>query len=157
MNKYLQRFKTKDERFWEKVNKTETCYMWIGTIAPSGYGEITINGKCIRAHRLSYGLFKGPIPKGLFVLHTCDNPSCVRPEHLWLGTQKQNMQDMLSKGRANKAIGENNGMVKLTEKEVLEIRCKHAAGISKNQLEVEYNVGRRCITKIIKNITWRHI
>jgi hypothetical protein len=99
-------------RFWPKVSKSDGCWTWTGKTG-NGYGQIRIAGKgsgLIGAHRLSWALHYGPIPAGLFVCHNCpdgDNPLCVRPEHLFLGTHEQNMADMVAKGRA--ASGDRNG------------------------------------------------
>lgn len=91
-----------DIRFWKYVKKTDNCWNWIGYINPFGYGRLSMKymkPNVIMAHRFSYELHKGKVPKGLFVLHTCDNRQCVNPKHLWLGTQKDNLQDMSKKGR----------------------------------------------------------
>jgi hypothetical protein len=86
-------------RFWNKVNKTKKCWEWLATKNNKGYGRIQVNGKSRLAHRISYGLKNGEIPRGLEVLHKCDNPLCVNPKHLFLGTHKDNLQDMAKKGR----------------------------------------------------------
>lgn len=94
-----------EERFWPKVDKSPgkgpngDCWLWTGCKLPKGYGQIGIANVPALAHRVSYELANGPIPEGLHVLHACDNPSCVNPTHLLAGTPKDNMQDMISKGR----------------------------------------------------------
>ena len=87
------------ERFFQKVNKTDSCWLWTGAFTSRGYGSFGVNGKNISAHRYSYQIHTGQIPIGLVVCHTCDTPSCVNPEHLWIGTQSDNMKDMVSKDR----------------------------------------------------------
>ncbi len=85
------------ERFWSKVDKSGDCWLWRGSVNPQGYGTFSFGGKSRGAHRVSYLLSKGEIGDGLCVCHTCDNPPCVNPDHLWLGTQADNMRDMGSK------------------------------------------------------------
>ncbi|MDO7847580.1 HNH endonuclease [Hymenobacter sp. M29] len=93
---------TPEQRFWGMVRKKEGCWEWTGYKNPKGYGYLMVKaGKPTGAHRFSYELHKGPIPKGLFVCHTCDNPVCSNPDHLFLGTVKDNTQDMVKKGRSH--------------------------------------------------------
>jgi len=89
-------------RFWPKVRKGDECWEWIGARGARGYGKMTAGPRGsghVRAHRVSWELAFGPVPDGLWVLHTCDNPPCVRPDHLWLGTRLDNMRDCARKGR----------------------------------------------------------
>ena len=142
-------------RFWEKVKKTKTCWNWIGSIDDRGYGSIGVNGITKRAHRLSYEMKKnGPIPKGMFVCHKCDNRACVNPNHLFLGTAKDNTQDMINKGRDVHAIGENAGSTKLTKRQVLEIRKRYANGESTRQLAKDFPISHGSIWKIVAGKTW---
>lgn len=90
------------DRFWPMVNKTGPCWLWTGSLDGSGYGQINLNGRPARASRISWEMANGPIPSGLWVLHNCpggDNPQCVNPAHLWLGTAQDNARDMTAKGR----------------------------------------------------------
>jgi len=120
--------KTLEQRFWEKVNKSNSenaCWIWTGTKYSDGYGSIKVNRSMVGAHRVSWELAYGEIPEGLCVLHDCpdgDNPSCVNPKHLWLGTKKNNRDDMVNKGRENIVKGEANGMHKYTNDQVTEMR-----------------------------------
>lgn len=94
-----------EERFWRRVQKTDSCWTWVGSLDGHGYGQIRASGPrdvtlmILRAHRYSYELHVGPIPEGLNVCHHCDNPRCVRPDHLFVGTARDNAIDMVRKGR----------------------------------------------------------
>ena len=140
-------------RFWEKVKKTNDCWIWIGAIDDRGYGSIGVNGRTRRAHRLSYEMLNGAIPKGLFVCHKCDNKKCVNPNHLFLGTAKDNTMDMIKKGRAKHAIGENAGRSKLTKEQVTQIRKRYKKGESTRKLASHYPVSH---TQIWEIVTYRH-
>lgn len=111
-----------------------------------GYGHLTYNGKNVRAHRFFYENLIGPIPEDLHVLHKCDNPLCVNPKHLFLGTHQDNVQDMVTKGR--------HGKSKLTEDQVQEIRLDVRRSII---IAKEYGVHRSTINRIKSGIRWKHV
>lgn len=139
------------ERFWQKVVKTDTCWNWTGAKI-KGYGVINVSGKNVFAHRLSYQLhFREP---DALVLHSCDNPSCVNPAHLFLGTYQDNMDDMVSKGRANPPCGERQGNHKLTEAEVLEI---FAANGTHESISGQFGISQSLVSLIKSQKRWTHL
>lgn len=142
-------------RFWRMVNKSDVdgCWTWRGSPYMSfGYSRFKIEKKHFAAHRMAYILTFGDIPKDKCVCHKCDNPRCVRPDHLFLGSSKENVQDMTRKGRGAK--GENNGRAKLNWARVREIRNSFKLGISSEQLSIDYNVARNTIYDVVRNRHW---
>jgi len=95
----MAKFASYEERFFQKVDKTDSCWIWKGALSSKGYGSFSFNRKTTLAHRYSFLIHKGPIPDGAVICHTCDIPSCVNPEHLWAGTNSENTRDMFNKGR----------------------------------------------------------
>lgn len=166
-------------RFWSKVEKTAGCWFWGGARLKAGYGVFQIGRKACKAHRVVYELTYGPIPPGLCVCHSCDNPSCVRPDHLWLGTHQDNATDRQTKGRGGcgrgdrhgsrthpdrfsilykpgSRKGENNGRAVLNWQLVKELRAKHESGQSTiAALSREYRIGYTTAHHIINHDTWK--
>lgn len=143
------------KRFEEKfqIDPASNCHVWCAATNNSGYGHFGVNGKVVDAHRFSYEEYVGTIPHGMFVLHRCDNQSCVNPEHLFLGTQNDNLKDMDKKGRrAPVPSGELSWASKLTKKQVNGIR---ADSRSHRFLASVYGVGKTTIGSIKSNKTWR--
>ena len=144
------------ERFWAKVNKTEACWVWTGQTDSDGYGRIKTSNrprKRIRAHGFSWELHVGPIPNGLDVCHRCDNPPCVRPDHLFLGTTADNQADKVAKGR--QARGERHASAKLTTAHVLAIRADRTT--RQRDLASQYGVSIQLIAAIRARRVWKHL
>ena len=147
-------------RFSQKwlLNKENGCWEWSGSRFPSGYGQIklTKQRKQEYAHRVSYEIHKGVIPKGMNVLHRCDNPCCVNPDHLWIGTDKENQQDMKAKGRSLQ--GERNSMSVLTVKDVLAIKELLARSIYPQwKIGELFGVGQMEVSRIKRGLRWAHV
>jgi hypothetical protein len=141
----------------EKVTIPENknlCWMWTGYKKPNGYGTIRFerNNKFL-AHRASYIFFNGDFPRHLCVCHTCDNPSCVNPKHLWVGTKADNHKDMDSKGRRKI----NSPNKKITNIQVIEIRGLHKIGVKYADLSRLFNMSGENIRRICLRITWKDI
>lgn len=138
---------------WEsRIEKTESCWLWRGQIGTYGYGYISLNGKPTLAHRFVYEQLVGPIPQGLYLLHSCDTPACVNPDHLRCGTQKENIQDAVDRGRIEK--GEDRYNAKLTETDIRAIR---ADGRPKAHIARDYGVTRALIRGIQAGRRWKHV
>lgn len=148
-----------EERFWSKVDKSKDCWEWLARKLPhKGYGVFWREGKMNRAHRVSYEMTYGEIPKDMHVLHKCDNPACVRPEHLFLGTNDDNVADRVQKERSALGVGEDNNRAKLTEQDIRDIRAEHATGKSGYvKLAKRYNVVPSTIRDIVHCKTWSHV
>lgn len=145
------------ERFWRKVDKrgSDDCWEWTACCDKRGYGLINEGGhygKRLFAHRVSWQIHNGPIPEGLCVCHHCDNPVCVNPIHLFLGTDKDNLEDCVRKGRS--ARGEKNGIAKLAEKEIHTIRRLLKENHTQAALARMYNVDFMTIHYIKTGRNW---
>lgn len=148
------------EKFEAGVRRSDGCWEWDGWLSPSGYGMIFHRGHHIGAHRVAYELHYGVAPGDLQVCHHCDNPPCVRPDHLFLGTQKDNVHDMMRKGRRvqGDVCGSKNGNATLTESQVAEIRRRYAAGgVRQVDLAAEYGVPQTSISSIVRRKQWTHV
>lgn len=142
--------------FWKKVRKSKGCWTWTGTLFFSGYGLVHFCGRMVLAHRMSWELVKGEIPADMQVLHECDNRVCCNPDHLFLGTQADNIRDMHEKGRA--PIGETHGCAKLTETEVRAIRSEHKFRVmTYAMLAQKYGLAKGHVAKIVRGEAWSHL
>ena len=142
-------------KFWVKVRKTRTCWLWTAYVNGDGYGKYRSTNY---AHRWAWVEYNGSIPNGLWVLHSCDNPRCVNPSHLFLGTPLDNAKDRDDKGRNNAPKGIAHGMSKLSEKQVIEIRTRAE---TKEELQrtiaKDYGVGQYVVSQILLRKRWRHL
>ena len=140
-----------EEMFWSKVNKTLGCWIWKGYVTKGGYGTLTVNSITTFAHRFSWELHNGPIPYGLYVLHKCDNPSCVNPSHLYLGTQADNLVDMVQRnrtwwGKVRPGVTQKNNKLFLYQRE--QIKDRFRKGESGVNLVMEFKVNPSLIQRI---------
>lgn len=144
------------ERFWNKVNKGDGCWLWTASTNDDGYGHFrSAAGKHLNAHRYSYQLHNGAIPAGMTVMHSCDTPRCVNPEHLRLGTHAENMADMRSKNRGTS--GEKNHKAKLTEAQVREIKSNPPKRGEFKAFAAKYGIIPSYLGRLLKGETWGHV
>lgn len=136
------------------------CILWPDAKSKKGYGVVRINGKPQYAHRVSWTIFRGPIPDGMHVLHHCDNPPCIRPSHLFLGDDLANQRDSIAKGRHSKPPlfrGAEHKLARLTDEDVRQIRALHKRGASQTDLAKRFEVSLSSVHRIVHNQTWRHV
>lgn len=144
-----------DERFWKKVDKSGRCWLWTGW-KNKGYGMVYRGGGDILAHRHAWKLVYGKIPAGKYVCHRCDVKNCVRPSHLFLGTQQDNMDDMRRKGRDNNVRGSAVGTSKLHEHDIPKIRAMRLKKITFREIAARFSVSIPTIEKIVYGEHWKH-
>lgn len=159
--------------FWANVDKSGECWLWTRGVTRWGYGDTRFNGRHQNAHRVSWQLTRGAIPAGLVVCHSCDNRLCVNPDHLWLGTQRENMHDSWRKGRRDATCkgeghwhhrkpestprGASHYKSKFTESDVRSIRDARASGVPLRTLACKYGVTPEAIDAIAKRKNWAHV
>lgn len=142
---------------WSVQRDEESCWDWVGFAHPKGYGHLTVKGKLFKSHRASYEAYNGPIPEGLQVLHQCDNPGCVNPNHLFLGTHLDNMKDKAKKMRAPAMVGELNPYHLLSEADVREILRLRRMGERGVDVAKQFNVSQCTVSAIVTGRNWSHI
>lgn len=147
-------------RFWSKVNippdrNRNDCWEWIGSLDPKGYGSFGIQGRTRKAHRVAYELHHATeIPSGMHVCHSCDNPKCCNPSHLWLGTNADNHRDMAKKGRAGIRRGEDNVSHKFTDGQIEQVFALRAEGLKQREIAERLQISRGYISSILRG-RWR--
>lgn len=160
-------------RFWSRLEHRKTgCWEWTGSRNRDGYGSLTVEGRSHGAHRVAWSLANGEIPAGLMVCHSCDNPPCCNPDHLWLGTSADNQRDAAAKGRSRTGrqigprrpfkfpnrTGELNPIAKLDAERVAQIRSRFSAGeASQRALAREYGVSHTVVRRIVNRVAWEHV
>lgn len=139
--------------FWAYVDQQSDCWLWTGYVSTDGYGQLVYQRRKYKAHRLAYELTFGSIDPGMMVCHRCDTPLCCRPDHLFLGTNADNMADCVRKGRS--ARRSSHSQARLTEDAVVEIRERYAAGLDSQQsLADRFGVHRTTIGHVVRGGTW---
>lgn len=185
-NLLLQADSSAKERFWAKINASkEGCWGWNGSTDKDGYGLFTLGGKALRAHRLAFALACGEIPSGMVIRHSCHNPNCCNPDHLSIGTQQDNIRDMIEAGRQFselrnkpkssahtqkigasvkayrarlKAEGKpHSGRRKLTDDQVRQLRSRYSAGSKLIDLSREFGLCKTAVARIAKGKTYSHV
>lgn len=147
------------ERFWAQVEHTDSCWLWRGSRNSMGHGRMfdkTIYAYRL-AHRLSFEAFKGAIPEGLIVMHSCDVPACVNPDHLSVGTHGDNARDRNQKGRGVRLSGEANPASKLTTAQVLDAIARRGRGETLRSIGKDFGVTESCICNVTRGKMWSHL
>lgn len=140
-------------RFWRSVRKTNACWLWRGAPTTWGYGKIRRDGSYVSAHRASWELHHGPVPEGLCVLHRCDVRLCVRPDHLFVGTQAENVHDAMAKQRHS--AGVRHGMAKLDERAVRAIFTRRQSGETLRAIASDFGVSKAAVSLIARGRNWK--
>lgn len=149
-----------EKRFHEKTDASggpDACWEWTAARDTRNYGVLQVSGRALGAHRVSWELTNGPIPEGLFVCHKCDNPGCVNPSHLFLGTPADNMHDAIDKGRIHKVAGERHGNAKLLDQDIPDILAMLASGMSLAAVANHYRISRTTVCNIKNRKQWAHV
>lgn len=159
---YVRKTKPILDRFWDKVNKTDTCWEWTAPLNASGYGVLAFRKPkgwgYVFAHRFAFEALVSEIPPNMCVCHKCDNRKCVNPDHLFLGTQAENTADRDNKGRHVALKGENHGCAYLNEDTVREIIQVYASGnYTQKELGLKFGTTTWNIHRIVKRKTWKHL
>ena len=146
------------KHFWQHVDKSGDCWIWMGATT-RGYGQTTIDKKHGYAHRFSWEFANGSIPNKKIICHKCDTPRCVNPEHLFIGTQADNIKDAIKKGRTKykASFGSKNGNSRLTELAVKDIKKQYAGGKTLREVANAIGVSKSTVWNVVSNKNWRHV
>lgn len=145
-------------RFWRRVLKSENCWLWTGSKNNHGYGVLCVHRKAMLAHRFSYALHLGEIQEGLDILHKCDTPACVNPDHLFPGTHKENMLDAAAKGRLKAPPprrGESHPMHRLTKQDIQTIKDLAKSGVRHKEIAARFKTSKSYVSAIYRGVCWR--
>ena len=156
--------KTIHDRFMDKVSPEPNsgCWLWTAFTRKDGYGQFRFEGRTQAAHRVAWQLYNGPLDRGasgsgVCVLHKCDNPACVNPDHLFTGSNADNVKDMVAKGRNQKCMGQDASMAKLTDADIITIRLLARMGKPQNEIATMFNVDNSTISDIKRRKSWNHL
>lgn len=145
-------------RFWSKVKVGDGCWEWSGGKTHNGYGRFSLSPtREMRAHRFSWEITHGNIEDGLVVCHTCDNPPCVRPDHLFVGTIKDNCEDRDKKGRGADRTGSKHHMAKLSDRDIFEIRAMRNSGVPQSSIAKRFGIRQQHVSRISRGENWGHL
>lgn len=155
--------------FWARVDRQpDGCWLWVGPVDIGGYGQMMMDGKEYQAHRLAWSLTNGPLAEGQQLNHRCDVARCVRPDHLTIGSQAENMREAMERGRhvgtqperlaaLPKARGEDHAHAKLTAEAVREMRRRHATGETITALGAAFTINITTVSRIVRRLAWAHV
>jgi len=148
----------RERLFWQKVDRRgpDECWEWTGSRHGKGYGMVGVGSRIVdKAHRVSWRMHNGLIPEGMHVLHHCDNPPCVNPAHLFIGTNDDNVRDKIAKGRQRVPCGEAHGNAKLTERDVIEIRL--LSDVPVKEIAARFSISGCTVRRVRNRTAWAHV
>lgn len=146
-----------ETRFFSRIETGSGCWLWLGARDRDGYGQIKCAGRQCKAHRIMFAWVRGAIADDLQICHSCDNPPCVNPEHLFAGTGEINMQDCKQKGRLADRRGVKNTLAKLVDGQILEIRARRSAGEMLKSIAASFGVSESRVSLVARGLAWEHV
>lgn len=147
------------DKFWSNVQKgnPDECWIWIGSPSGNGYGQLRFEGVTYRSNVLSYLINKGNIPARMYICHTCDNPICVNPNHLFVGTPSDNAKDRQQKGRGRPMDGENNSNNRFTKESIIQMRSMFQKGYLCNEIAHIFDTNPEYVRNVVKRKVWKDL